>query len=84
MGHPAGHAPAPALDERSVKCTQPMPPRMFFFSCWPHMTCGPRARFHRATIWGSAFLIVMGQMTRFIGPSAPWHAFAHWVQSWGV
>ena len=41
-------------------------------------------RIHRATIWGSAFLIFMGQMTRFIGPTATWHAFAHWVQSWGV
>jgi hypothetical protein len=27
------------------KHTQPMLPRMFFFSCWPRMTCGPRARF---------------------------------------
>ena len=41
-------------------------------------------RIHRATIWGSAFLILMGQMTRFTGPTAPWHAFAHWVQSWGI
>jgi hypothetical protein len=41
-------------------------------------------RIHRATIWGSLFLIVMGQLTRIIGPSAPWHAFAHWVQSWGI
>jgi hypothetical protein len=38
---------------------------------------------HRATMWGSLFLIVTGQLTRFIGPSAPWHAFAHWVQSLG-
>jgi hypothetical protein len=41
-------------------------------------------RIHRATIWGSAFLILMGQMTRFTGPTAPWHTFAHWVQSWGI
>jgi hypothetical protein len=41
-------------------------------------------RIHRATIWGSAFLIFMGQMTRFIGPTATWHTFAHWVQSWGI
>jgi hypothetical protein len=41
-------------------------------------------KIHRATIWGSTFVIFMGQMTRFIGPSAPWHAFAHWVQSWGI
>jgi hypothetical protein len=41
-------------------------------------------RIHRATLWGSAFVILMGQMTRFTGPTAHWHAFAHWVQSWGV
>jgi hypothetical protein len=41
-------------------------------------------RIHRATLWGGAFLIFMGQMTRFIGPTASWHVFAHWVQSWGI
>jgi hypothetical protein len=41
-------------------------------------------KIHRATMWGSLFLIVMGQLTRFIGPSAPWHAFAHWVHGWGI
>ena len=41
-------------------------------------------KIHRATIWGSAFLVFMEQISRFIGPSAPWHAFAHWVQSWGI
>jgi hypothetical protein len=41
-------------------------------------------RIHRATMWGGAFLIFMGQTTRFTGPTATWHAFAHWIQSWGV
>jgi hypothetical protein len=41
-------------------------------------------KIHRATIWGSAVLVFMEQISRFIGPSAPWHAFAHWVQSWGI
>jgi hypothetical protein len=41
-------------------------------------------RIHRATIWGSIFLIFMEQITRFIGPSAAWHDFVHWVQSLGV
>ena len=41
-------------------------------------------KIHRATIWGSAFLVFMEQISRFIGPSAPWHAFAHWVQSLGI
>jgi hypothetical protein len=37
-------------------------------------------KIHRATIWGSVFLILMGQTGGFIGPTAPWHAFAHWAQ----
>jgi len=41
-------------------------------------------KIHRATIWGSVFLILMGQIGRFIGPTAPWHAFAHWVQNLGI
>ena len=41
-------------------------------------------RIHRATLYGGTFLIFMGQMTRFIGPTASWHAFAHWLQSWGI
>jgi hypothetical protein len=41
-------------------------------------------RIHRATLWGSTFLVFMGQMTRLIGPTARWHALAHWVQSWGI
>lgn len=36
---------------------------------------------HRATLWGSAFLIFMEQITRVIGPSAPFLMFTHWVQS---
>lgn len=39
---------------------------------------------HRATLWGGAFLILMGQTTRFSGATATWHVFAHWVQGWGV
>ena len=41
-------------------------------------------KLHRATLWGSLFLISMGQLTRVVAPSATWHAFAHWVQSWGI
>jgi hypothetical protein len=41
-------------------------------------------RLHRATLWGGTFLIFMGQMTRFTGPTATWHAFAHWIQRCGV
>jgi len=41
-------------------------------------------RIHRATLWGSTFLIVMGILGRLVGPTALWHGFAHWVQGWGV
>lgn len=41
-------------------------------------------RIHRATMYGGVFLIFMGQMTRFIGPTAVWHSFAHWLQSWAI
>jgi hypothetical protein len=40
-------------------------------------------RLHPATIWGSAFLIFMEQISRIVGPSAPFHTFMHWVQSYG-
>jgi hypothetical protein len=41
-------------------------------------------RLHRATIWGSTFLVLMEQSTRVVEPSAPWHTFMHWVQTWGT
>jgi hypothetical protein len=42
-------------------------------------------RLHRATIWGSAFAVFMGQVVvRIVQPTPPWHAFMHWVQTWGV
>ena len=41
-------------------------------------------KINRATMWGSAFLVFMEQISRFIGPGAPWHAFAYWVQSLGL
>ncbi len=40
-------------------------------------------RIHRATIWRSAFLAFMEQISRFIGPSAPGMP-SHWVQSLGI
>ncbi len=39
---------------------------------------------HRATLWGSAFLIFMEQFTRVLGPSAAFHRFVHWVQSLNI
>jgi hypothetical protein len=36
---------------------------------------------HRATIWATAFLVVVGQLRVPIGNTAPWHHFAAWVQT---
>ena len=38
-------------------------------------------RIHRATLWASAFLIFMQQISVHIGRTAAWHTFASWVQS---
>lgn len=37
-------------------------------------------RIHRATAWGSAFLIFVQQVRLPIGKTAAWHVFAVWVQ----
>lgn len=37
-------------------------------------------RIHRATLWGSGFLILVQQLRLPIGKTAAWHAFAMWVQ----
>jgi hypothetical protein len=36
---------------------------------------------HRATIWASAFVVVVGQLRIPIGHTALWHSFASWVQT---
>jgi hypothetical protein len=42
-------------------------------------------KLHRATIWGGAFAVFMEQIVvRLVGPTSAWHAFMHWVQTWGV
>ncbi len=41
-------------------------------------------KLHRATLWGSAFLITLHQVALLICTAGPWHGFAHWVQSWGI
>jgi hypothetical protein len=38
-------------------------------------------KIHRATLWGSAFLIFMQLVRLPIGKTAAWHAFAAWVQN---
>jgi FtsH-binding integral membrane protein len=38
-------------------------------------------KLHRATLWASAFLIIIQQIRIPIGQTAAWHSFATWVQS---
>ena len=48
------------------------------------MTCGPRAQDSSRDDVEELVSDRDWQFTRIIGPRAPWHAFAYWVQSWGV
>ena len=38
-------------------------------------------RIHRATMWGSAFLVAIQQLALPFGKTTLWHSFAGWVQS---
>ena len=40
-------------------------------------------KIHRATLWGSAFLVLVSQARIPIGQTAAWHSFAGWVQQLG-
>ncbi|HUV97709.1 MAG TPA: hypothetical protein VMV98_09585 [Acidobacteriaceae bacterium] len=41
-------------------------------------------RLHRATMWGGLMIILVQQSRGMIGATGVWHAFAGWMQSWGV
>jgi len=41
-------------------------------------------KIHRATLWGSLLIIVVQQTRGTIGATGAWHAFAGWIQSWGI
>lgn len=41
-------------------------------------------KIHRATLWGCLVVILVQQSRETIGATAAWHAFASWMQSWGV
>ena len=43
-----------------------------------------RRRIHPATAWGSIFLIGLHQVAIQIAYTAPWDAFAAWLQSWNL
>lgn len=41
-------------------------------------------KLNRATVWGSVFMISVQQGMLVVATSAPWSAFVHWMQSWGI
>lgn len=41
-------------------------------------------RIHRATQWGVSLLVLVHLIRIPIGQTESWHAFARWVQSWGI
>ena len=41
-------------------------------------------KIHRATLWGGLAIILVQQSRETIGATGVWHAFASWMQSWGV
>jgi FtsH-binding integral membrane protein len=41
-------------------------------------------KIHRATLWGGLAIILVQQSRETIGATGAWHAFASWMQSWGV
>jgi hypothetical protein len=70
--------PVPAqwwgLRAASFLCTIPLLLLIMSYDYWS------RGKVHRATIWASIFVVVLQQLRDPIGHSAPWQAFALWVQ----
>ncbi|HXM63350.1 MAG TPA: hypothetical protein VN950_20985 [Terriglobales bacterium] len=58
----------------ALLCTVPLLLLIMGYDYWA------RDKIHPATIWGSIFVVVLQQVRDPIGHSAPWQAFAAWVQ----
>jgi FtsH-binding integral membrane protein len=41
-------------------------------------------KIHRATLWGSVFVILIEGSRDMIGATQYWHTFARWMQSWNI
>jgi FtsH-binding integral membrane protein len=41
-------------------------------------------KIHRATLWGSLFMIAIEETRGMIGVTEQWHVFARWLQSWNL
>src|ERR1700722_1410360 len=59
----------------AILCTIPLLLLIAGYDYWS------RGKVHRATIWASMFVVALQQMRDPIGHSAPWQAFAAWVQA---
>jgi hypothetical protein len=68
--------PAKWWGERTAAllCTVPLLLLIMGYDYWS------RGKVHRATIWASVFVVALQQLRDPIGHSAPWQAFALWVQ----
>ena len=63
------------LPTASLICTIPLLLLIMGYDCWS------RGKVHRATVWASVFVVALQQVRDLIGHSAPWQAFAAWVQT---
>ncbi len=70
------HIPVAWWGERAAAliCTIPLLLLIMGYDYWS------RGKVHRATIWASVFVVALQQVRDPIGNSAPWQAFALWVQ----
>jgi len=70
------HVPVAWWGERAAAllCTVPLLLLIIGYDYWS------RGKVHRATIWASVFVVGLQQLRDPIGYSAPWQAFAMWVQ----
>ena len=41
-------------------------------------------KIHRATLWGSLFVILIEESRDMIGATEQWHTLARWMQSWNI
>jgi len=59
----------------ALTCTVPLLLLIMGYDYWS------RGKVHRATIWGSLFVVALRQVRDPLGHSAVWQAFALWIQT---
>lgn len=70
------HVPVAWWGERAAAllCTVPLLLLIMGYDYWS------KGKVHRTTIWATVFVVTLQQLRDPIGYSAPWQAFAAWVQ----